>query len=176
MDFVYSSFKIAINGDMSNTRLVDKSKIQHKDLLTGMHLGPFYGYRKKVHDSIGFYDEQFKAGGDFDFAVRMASKFRGGYIQDSLGWYYDAGMGLSTGRSMTPILEKNIICFRHGIWGALEYQYLLCALKKYDAYKMHLNGQSIKLNSLIPKGKFTAVDLYLGVRGTLISLFKYFVR
>lgn len=176
IDFVYSNFKIAINGDMSNAKLVDKSKIIHKDLLTGMHLGPFYGYRKKIHDSIGFYDEQFKAGGDFDFAVRMASKYRGGCIKDSLGWYYDAGMGLSTGRSMTPIYEKNIIYFRHGIWGKIEYNYLLHAVKIYDANAMYFNGYPIKLNTIIPQKKFTFMDLIRGIRCTLIALFKNFIK
>lgn len=180
MDFVYSSFRMAINGDMRNAKLVDKSKIQHKDLLTGMHLGPFYGYRKKVHDSIGFYDEQFKAGGDFDFAVRMASRFSGGCIKDSLGWYFNAGKGLSTSRTITPILEKNIIYFRHGIWQKLEYHYLLRAVRHYDANMICLNNVRYKFRTQSPKRKFIILDFLCGVGCTLISIFengfKFFLK
>jgi hypothetical protein len=40
-----------------------------------MYCGPFRAWKKKVHEKIGYFDEQLKSGADFDLMIRIASFF-----------------------------------------------------------------------------------------------------
>ena len=49
----------------------------------------FQMWRKSIHADIGYYDEQFKCVGDFDFQIRCALKYPFVKVQNPLGIYLE---------------------------------------------------------------------------------------
>jgi len=99
---------------------VDEPDLRPETVLSGMHLGPFYMFPKSITEKIGFFDEQLRSGGDFDFAIRLA---RAGRIKSSdalLGWYLDAGLGASTRPNSLQPTERTVIELRYGIFHKID--------------------------------------------------------
>ena len=70
-------------------------------------------FGKNLHEKVGFFEVEFKALGDYDFALRLISNgITSKYVPDAWGkmlWHDDA---LST-RDFTPFQEKQVIIERH---------------------------------------------------------------
>ncbi|MGO8056459.1 hypothetical protein, partial [Rhizobium leguminosarum] len=49
----------------------------------------FQMWRKSIHDTVGYYDEQFKCVGDFDFQVRVALRYPFVKVKQPLGIYLE---------------------------------------------------------------------------------------
>ena len=99
---------------------VDERDLNPATLLSGMHLGPFFMFPKSITKKIGFFDEQLRSGGDFDFAIRLA---RSGKVQSTdalLGWYLDAGLGASTRPNSLQPTEATVIEIRYGIFHKID--------------------------------------------------------
>lgn len=45
-----------------------------KELLTACFLGPMPMWRKSLHDRFGYFDEDYKSAGDYEFWMRLASQ------------------------------------------------------------------------------------------------------
>ena len=96
-----------------------------------MILGPFFMFRRSVLDRCGMFDEQFKSGGDFDFAMRLARCGNGLCLSDMLGYYLNEGTGLSTNiNDDVQAIERTVIELRYGL-DVLEPQFIKQA-RKYD--------------------------------------------
>ena len=74
----------------------------------------FFMFKKSVIEKCGTFDEQFKSGGDMDFAMRLGRKCKGVHTNKVLGVYLDEGTGLSTGSELQP-LERTVIERRYGL-------------------------------------------------------------
>lgn len=127
--FVYGNFTSVSSFPSHSGHLIDIVS-QHSELRTGMILGPFFMFRRSVLEKTGFFDEQFKSGGDYDFAMRLARVSKGICLSDNLGFYLDEGKGLSTGSILQP-LERTVVEMRYGL-NVLEKKYF----KKAQEYKL----------------------------------------
>lgn len=104
--------------------IVHERDLSRETVLSGMHLGPFYMFPKSITDKIGFFDEQLRSGGDFDFAIRLA---RTGKVLSSdalLGWYLDAGLGASTRPNSLQPVERTVIELRYGIFHKINSEFI----------------------------------------------------
>lgn len=52
-------------------------------------LGPQPLWRKSVHNVIGFFDESYRACGDWDFNIRLAAAYKGVHLPEVLGLYLE---------------------------------------------------------------------------------------
>lgn len=109
---------------------------KNRDLfLNNYYGGCFPMWKKEVHDVIGYFDEQFKSAGDFDFFVRLARKFNGKKTEGILG-YYLASTGISkTGRVNN--IERTVIELRYAQFHKINFIFLLPAILNYSIGKMH---------------------------------------
>ncbi|MDR3568209.1 MAG: glycosyltransferase [Syntrophobacteraceae bacterium] len=66
-------------------------------------------YRRKVHDHIGLFDQQFNYLGDWDFNIRFLSKFDIGVIDRKLAFYHwrHKGAGSNYGNTVTDEVEEH---------------------------------------------------------------------
>ena len=119
-----------------------------------MILGPFYMFKKNSCRKIGFFDEQFKVAGDFDFAIRLALESNGKMVNENLGYYLNAGRGLSTKSNSSQSIEKDQVCFRYGIFDKIE--------KKNIPYLLDYN-----VNNFLYKKKYVPIIKFYK------KLFKY---
>jgi len=101
-----------------------------KEWKTGMILGPFFMFRKKVCEEIGYFDEGLKSGADYDFSVRLLAKHKFALTNYLLGYFLDEGAGLSTGCNKLQPVERTVIEMRYG-FKILEPQFIEMA-KKYN--------------------------------------------
>ena len=107
----------------------------HKKFLSEYHISCFQMWRKSIHSTIGYYDEQFKCVADFDFQIRTALHFPFVKTEEPLGIYLeDQPHKLST-NGLQP-LEYNIISLRYANYRYLNFFLLAKAKKKYQKNRM----------------------------------------
>jgi glycosyltransferase involved in cell wall biosynthesis len=94
----------------------------NKDFFKQYHISCFQMWRKSIHETIGYYDEQFKCIADFDFQVRAALHFSFMKTAKPLGIYLDGQPHKLSSNGIADI-ERNVIYLRYGV-----YQYLNIAL------------------------------------------------
>jgi len=126
--FVYGNYTNVVRFGDNKGKFVDFSKFSKSELTRSMILGPFYMFKKDLWSKLGFFDEQFKIAGDFDFAIRLALSSKGKMINENLGYYLNNKKGLSTRADRLQSIEKDQVCFRYGIFSKIEkknLQYLL---------------------------------------------------
>lgn len=95
--------------------------------------GPFFMWRRSLVSTVGWFDEQFFSGGDFDYTVRLSLASRGARTHGMLGYYLDEGSGLSTSGELQPI-ERTAIQLRYGLYETLDWHYLHPALRFRATY------------------------------------------
>ena len=138
LDFVYGDFTTVHSFPSKNGERVDIFSQQDK-LKIGMILGPFFMFKRSILEKTGLFDEQFKSGGDFDFAMRLVRSGNGRCLKENLGFYLDEGKGLSTGNQLQPI-EKTVILLRYGL--QLQEKKWLNKALKYSLNSMKWGGAS----------------------------------
>ena len=146
--FCYGSFSIVNQFPSDDGSLISPPSFERLEFTRSMHLGPFFVWRKAVHEKIGYFDEQFRSGGDFDFAIRLAIQGKGVRIDDLLGYYYSAGTGLSTGSNLQPI-ERTVIELRYGNYDKLDYDFLPEALQ-YHIANFYWGGGWHSIAKIVP--------------------------
>lgn len=159
ISFVYGNFYVVSNHENHKQKLeyIDVSKYSKDELNKSMIIGPFFMFNKKVIKDIGFFDENLRSALDFDFALRMASKFKGNYTKKNLGFYLNEGKGLSTSNRVNPEYEKNFIYFRYGIRSKISDSYI--KLIKKEKLNIFMYKKFNKTVPLIKDFKFLKVLL-----------------
>lgn len=75
------------------------------EALLHYQFGPQPMWRKSVHEKIGFFDDKFKAAGDYDFNIRFALQCRALHIPQPLGLYLEHQNALSF-KDNSAVLEN----------------------------------------------------------------------
>lgn len=69
--FIYKRYVKIFNVKILVKRItIDPPKFDPATFIKGMHCGPFFMVAKKAFKKIGFFDQNFKIAGDFDWCVR----------------------------------------------------------------------------------------------------------
>jgi hypothetical protein len=110
-----------------------------------MRLGPFPVWRRSVDER---FDEQFQSGGDYDLAIRLALRGPAVPCSELLGYYLDAGSGLSTSGEL-PAIERTVVQLRYGVFDTVDYSYLPEALG-YDISRIKRDGEWISVADVVP--------------------------
>jgi hypothetical protein len=106
-------------------------------------------FRKSLIEKAGYVDEQFLSSADFEHAVRLSYHGQSVEIEENLGYYLQAGQGLSTNPNSRVHLENFVISMRYGIYNKMWYHYLAEATQ-YNFYKI-LNGERwIPVENYVP--------------------------
>ncbi len=147
--FTYGDYIIVRQWESKNGRLITEPEFEKKIFIQGMHLGPFYMWRKSLCEKLGYWDEQFKSGADFDYAARLALEAAGKKTNGLLGYYLDEGLGLSTGKTPWQPIERTTIELRFGVYKKLDFWYYNRA-KKYRVNNILLDGQWYAVEHFAP--------------------------
>jgi glycosyltransferase involved in cell wall biosynthesis len=135
-----------------------------KDFFNAYHISCFQMWRKSIHQTMGYYDEQFKCSADFDFQIRAAIHFPFVKTEEPLGIYLeDQPYKLSA--NGLQCLENNIIHLRYGAYENLNLLKINLAKKKYQQKKLLFMGN---WEELVETSQF---GLCYKIRGLCIASF-----
>lgn len=164
IDIVYGD-QIIVNKFLeTNGRLLkipnyDKRKFKK---LRGMYGGSFFMWRKSLVEKAGYFDEQFKSGGDFDYWVRLNRWGRSKKINLVLGYYLNEGRGLSTSGYLQP-LERTVIELRYGIFNKLDYFWVYKAIKNYKIFYIKKGEKYISVKKYFKNYMFYYISNFVMV-------------
>lgn len=63
-------------------------------MLTGCHMGPQPMWRRSIHEELGYFREDLRSAGDYDFWCRVALRHPLRHIPQTLGLYYENPQGI----------------------------------------------------------------------------------
>lgn len=126
----------------------------------------FQMWRKAIHRDIGYYDEQFKCVGDFDFQIRSALKYPFTKVQNPLGIYLE-GQQDKLSYSGLQTIENCMVYMRYGVYEKIELFYLFKSLSLYKNKYYLFFGEWHKNSLKSPISKIYRL------KGIFISIFKF---
>lgn len=110
--------------------------------------GPFFMWRKSLIDEIGYFDEQFQSGGDYDYTVRLSIQSQGKKTEGLIGYFLHEGEGLSTRSDGIQLLERTVVELRYGIWYKMDIASIAKALF-YNIKHITEHGKSRPLDDTL---------------------------
>jgi glycosyltransferase involved in cell wall biosynthesis len=125
------SYRLGVRGPERTNSPTDNSR---KDFFKDYHMSCFQMWRKSIHETIGYYDEQFKCVADFDFQVRAAIHFPFVKTPELLGIYLE-GYPHKLSFNGFQLAELNIIYLRYGAYERLNLFLLKRSKKMYRRYE-----------------------------------------
>lgn len=125
---IHGNFVIVGSFGSKSGKYVDHVPYTYADtpveLTRSMVLGPFFGFRKSLCDSCGYFDEQLRSGADFDLAIRLAMWSQVDMAQGVLGYYLDEGKGASTKGDGRQPMERTAIEMRYGLDDKVDHRFV----------------------------------------------------
>jgi hypothetical protein len=106
-------------------------------------------WRKSVHETIGYFDEQFICVSDFDFQIRLAMHFEFKCVNQSLGIYYENDPNKISSNSLQKI-EINLMYIRYGAYEKINIHMIPSTLKRYNKNTMINFGKTCDLRQEMP--------------------------
>lgn len=114
--FVYKRYlKLGGFSLLVKRRIVQPDEFQINEFTRSMQCGPFFMFSKEFYKKVGPFDEQFKIVGDFDWCVRAAKIGKLVKSHVVAGVFFNKGVSLSGSRDVMHLVERNVVCLRHGI-------------------------------------------------------------
>jgi len=147
VDFTYGDFlDVKKIGDTTGKRVVT-ADFDRLSFTRGSMVGPNHFFRRQLLEKVGFWDEQLRSGGDFEFQVRAAFNCQFKKTEGILVYKLNATQSASQG--ILQPLERTVIELRYGIYDKIDYNYLPDAVRYNITYIGH-NGTWQTIRSFVP--------------------------
>lgn len=112
--------------------------------------GPFFMWRRSLVDRVGWFDEQFSSGGDFDYTVRLSMHSKAIRTPDLHGYFLHERAGLSTAGHCQPI-ERTVIQLRYGIYETLDWSYVHPSLSFRTRHFLQPESTWVPVEKMVPE-------------------------
>jgi glycosyltransferase involved in cell wall biosynthesis len=132
----------------------------------------FQMWRKSIHESVGYYDEQFRCTGDFDFQIRTAMRYPFAKATAPLGVYLE-NQPHKISSSPLQALENNIVYLRYGIFEKLQFPLLARSIAAYHKDEFLYEGKWIRNNEQTP---FSHLYRLRGILIAILLIPKYLAK
>lgn len=99
------------------------------------HIGCFPMWRKDIHKSIGYFDEQFRLIADLDFQIRVAKKYPLIKTDTNLGYYLEGTPFNLSSNFSTQDMEHAALHLRYANLDLLMLPYLWKAIKTFKIFQ-----------------------------------------
>ena len=149
--------------------------------LKGCHLSCFPLWRKEIHKKVGYFDEQFKIVGDWDFQIRLANFYRIEKVNGPLGWYLIANRQKLSSNIARHYIEHTVLGIRYRNFKIIHLFFLLTALTQYRPFQyLYTNEDGTQTHIDVVKGKPVNRNMLYPILGLLkdpyILTKKYWLR
>jgi len=180
IDFTYGDYIVVKKQGEITGRKVVSPEFDRTLFTRGCVASPTHFYRKSLFDKIGYWDEQFKSGGDFEFQARAAAAgilFK--KTNATLLYYTKEENSKSASSNILQPIERTVIELRYGIFDKIDYRYYDDAMK-YRIHEIKDGDRWIPISSVIPNyEKFIEERKYLlpiGKRNHFINMLKRSIK
>jgi len=146
VDLVYGNYVIVSKFGETNGQFVDVEP-HIPELKEGMILGPFFMFRKSLIEKSGVFDEQLIQGPDYDLALRLVRNGKAYFMSDSLGYYLNEGLGMSTKPDSKQPIERTVIELRYNV-RVLE-PHLVPHTREYDVENIIVDEEKIPVSNFV---------------------------
>ena len=116
------------------------------DFLRSHYLGCFPMWRREIHDVIGYFDEQYRLVGDYEFQIRAARNFDFVKTNKILGYYLINEKNKLSSDFRLQNAERTSVEIRYGVYDKINLLYFFHAIKNYKIYKCLYNGEYQNIN------------------------------
>jgi len=158
-------YKVSEYGDTIGILKKDPILKRKMNGITKFNNGCFLMWRKKVHNTAGYFDEQLKIIGDHDFWIRVSLLHKVKSIDEILGYYLRNNEGISKLSIKDNNKELNVVKFRY-------YKYFI--INPYIFfYRQYIYDDKIILKKIKSFGKFNENKAYSSP--SVISVFISFL-
>jgi glycosyltransferase involved in cell wall biosynthesis len=96
------------------TEMTRRPDYNRERLLFGCCVGSQPMWRKSLHSEFGYFDDTLSCAGDWDFWLRVSSKYNLKRIPEFLGLYYYNENGIEHSRKIHSLYERYIVGKRYG--------------------------------------------------------------
>ena len=131
---------------------------RNKDFFKQYHISCFQMWRKSIHETVGYYDEQFKCVADFDFQIRTALHFPFVKTAYPLGIYLEDQPHKLSANGLSN-MERNVIYLRYGVYQYLNMALLPQTKKLYKRNKMLFFDKEYNFTEQTPFGKWHRIGI-----------------
>ena len=143
-DFTYGDFVTVRAQGETNGKLTETPEFDPKKFVRGSFVGPNHFFRRRLLDKCGYWDEQLRSGGDFDFQVRCAFNCKFKKTPGVICYYTkEENSGSASSNILQPI-ERTVVLLRYGMYDKIEslegYQYVAPA-KRYRLDQLLIGGE-----------------------------------
>ena len=122
-----------------------------KKLLRRHYIGCFPMWKREIHKTIGYFDEQFKLVGDFEFQIRMARKYKFVKSKEILGYYQVGNPNQLSKNIKLQYTERSIVDFRCGQFDKMNIFFFLRALKFYKVFTINNFNTNFSVKKVFKK-------------------------
>lgn len=155
VDFTYGDFIVVPQPGRMEGPLISLREFDREEFTRSSVVGPNHFFRRVLLDKCGFWDEQLRSGGDFDFQVRAALN---GTFKKVAGtpllYYTRLPEGGSASASRLQTTERTVIELRYGMYDKIDYAYLAEAMR-YSIPYLWWEGQWRPVSQYVPDyGRF----------------------
>jgi len=177
---IWVSRQYGVRGTNKTNSPVD-NRFTHKQFFSQYHISCFQMWRKSIHQTIAYYDEQFKCVGDFDFQIRAALYFPFVKTNEPLGIYLEDQPHKLSANGL-QLLEYNLICLRYANYRSMNFFLLPGAKKKYQPKRILIYDEWLDFSEKSPFGLIYNIpgfvyaafnSIYWLVRQTVKRIIKY---
>ena len=117
-DFVFSDYYSFADNDLLSKELVRLP--ENPQLARNNTIGPCFLYHRRVMEALGDYDADAELAEDYDYWIRLASRFKLRHVAEPLYYYRLSPNSLTTRRYSEVQLVSCLLRLKHGLSGIAE--------------------------------------------------------
>jgi len=127
-----------------------------KEFRKSTFIGCFQMWRKSIHKTVGYYDEQFRLVSDYEFQIRVAHKFPLIKTNGLIGYYLSGGTERLSQNGILQNEERTAVELRYGIFYKMNLVYLFKAFK-YKVFNISEFGDFVRFGQYIPEARYNFI-------------------
>jgi glycosyltransferase involved in cell wall biosynthesis len=148
-DFTYGDFVIVGAQGEKEGRRVSTPEFEPILFSRRSYVGPGHFFRRELLQRCGYWDEQLRSAGDFDFQVRAALNGTLKKTSGVLTYYTRYANSGSASSNVLQHIERTVVELRYGIYDKIDYQWLPYAMR-YNIPHLKQSDQWLPVSDFVP--------------------------
>lgn len=149
VDFTYGDFVVVSKIGQKEGKYINTQEFDINEFARSSTVGPGHLFRRSLLDKIGYWDEQLKSGGDFEFQIRAALNCKFKKTEGVLVYYLCGENASSASKNILQPIERTIIEIRYGIFDKIDYNFMQY-IYLYNIANILQFGQWISIKQFVP--------------------------